>query len=95
MGDLTSDWEEPGQFAPQGGPPAVKYEYEEGRNGNEDLSTSGRGNEGSGAGGGGYVCPLTPEYSRPIYHHSADNGDMSGSGATAGGAGVNDFTSRN
>ena len=87
MGNITSDWEDPGRFSPQGGPSAGKDAAEEDRGGHVDLSVTGRGNEGSGAGRGGDVRPPLPEYRRPVYRHLADTGAMSGGGATAGGRG--------
>ena len=88
MGNITSDWEDPGRFSPQGGPSAGKDAAEEDRGGHVDLSVTGRGNEGSGAGRGGDVRPPLPEYRRPVYRHLADTGAMSGGGATAGGRGA-------
>ena len=49
-----------------------------------DLPTSGQGDDRSRSGGGGDVCPLTPEYHRPVYCHLVDTRPMSGEGATGG-----------
>ena len=60
MGDIPSDWEEPGQVSPQGFPPAGTYAAEEVNYGQVDLSTAGRGNECSGTGGCGDVINPPP-----------------------------------
>ena len=56
-----------------------------------DLSNTGLGNECSGYGGGGGVCTPFPEYHCPVYRHLADTEAMSGGGATARGAGVDEM----
>ena len=44
MGGVSSDWEDPGRFPPQGGQSVGKYAAVEGREGKVDLSAAGRGN---------------------------------------------------
>ena len=56
-----------------------------------DLSTARQGHEGSVSGGVGDVCPLYPEYHCLVNRQLVDTGDISGSGETFGGAGVNDM----
>ena len=56
------DWEDPGRFPKQGGPPDVKYATEDVRGRQVNLSADECANEGSGYGGGGDVRPPTPEY---------------------------------
>ena len=60
LGDVPLDWEDPGRFPPQIGPPDGKYESKEVRDVQVDLSTAGRGNTVSGSVGGGDVSPKPP-----------------------------------
>ena len=75
-------------FPSQGGPPSGKDTSEEGCDGQVDLSATGCGNKCIGDVGGGYVRPLSPEYHHPLYHHSANTGDIYYGGEMAGGEGV-------
>ena len=54
-GDPPLDWEEPGRFPPQNVPLYGEDTPKERRDGQVDIPTFVRGNEGSGAGGGGNV----------------------------------------
>ena len=91
MGDVSSDWEEPERFPPQGDPPAGRDSAKEGRDGQVDLSAATSVNEGIGFGGGGCVRPLPPEYRHPVHHHLVDTGDMYCGGPTARAPGVDDM----
>ena len=75
MGNLTQDWEDPGQFPQQGGLPDGKDSSKEEHDGQVVLTTAGQHDDGSGSGRSGYVRPLTPEYRRPVYFHLADTID--------------------
>ena len=94
MDGVTSDWEDPGRFPPQGGPSAGKNTAGEEQGRYADLSAAGRINEVSGAGGGGDGHSPLPEYRCPVYCHSADTGAISGGGETAMGEGVDEMVGK-
>ena len=91
MGDVPSDWEDPGQVPPQGVPPGDKDAVEEGHAVQVALSDYGRDNEGSGTRGGGDVFYTPLEYHFPVYRHLADTCAMSGGGEKAGGTDVDEM----